>query len=754
MGCAGSKQADIDQKVSLLSCSPFFLHLSPSSFRLFASLFNIRELSAGEVLYNQGDPGSAFYVVAEGEIDITAREISGEKDGNKDDDGAQHGAANDANAASSNGASNHSEQSNSVYLCTKRKGDFFGSSAIIHSESIRGTTVTARRDCVLLELTRDHFGEYMDTLSAKQQGRLASLMGKVMLDALRGIDFLSDLGDEHLRLLANVFGYRTVAAGEVIFEEGDRGTELFVIAEGSVQISAKQWGTSHAASATSSNTAPEGEQNGTATAAASSSSTDSATPVTPAASSSASSSSSPSYSPSDSLPSVDYGIFKTGQYFGEVSLLVDLPRTATVRALDRCLLLVLSADHFRNFLKHQPQFSQRITQMASERIAASFRKFDVPFFRTLQQQRFEQLCRRCKIQVFQPGEVLFSEGEVPQVGAAAFYLLVSGQLSVHKSYAGGVVGTLCPPSYLGEIALVSDTPRTATITSLTRVVALSLTKEDFTTFFLDCQGSNDIEAGRALAEFSIKLSQSAVPLVHVLTHPEGYALFAKHVASEYSEENLKFWTEVQNYERMWTNGNRMKEMNAQKSDADSQQIVDNDAADSPTPEIVDVARSLCARFIDEQGEEQVNLPSPVRESCLKHVAEGRVTRDLFERAKQEVLKLMDTDSFKRFKQTPLFKQLLDRVGSYGTTRTSIFNTQPGVLSLIKQQSADNGNVHANGSSDMTMKQPLPTNQSSELDTHSDGADANAEPSHSDHEDSVSRKPDTTLDDVTLDDVGS
>lgn len=56
-------------------------------------------------------------------------------------------------------------------------------------------------------------------------------------DLLRRIDLFSSLGPLHLAHLSSIGRRVELPRGEVLFEEGDHGSELYVIAEGKVRIS-------------------------------------------------------------------------------------------------------------------------------------------------------------------------------------------------------------------------------------------------------------------------------------------------------------------------------------------------------------------------------------------------------------------------------------------------------------------------------------------------------------------------------------
>jgi len=71
------------------------------------------------------------------------------------------------------------------------------------------------------------------------------------------------------------------------------------------------------------------------------------------------------------------------------------------------------------------------------------------------------------------GEVLLKQGE----RADDFFVLVKGSADVRRGKVH--LGTLKAGDFAGEIALLSDTPRTATVTTTSPVTALRATRKGF-----------------------------------------------------------------------------------------------------------------------------------------------------------------------------------------------------------------------------------------------------------------------------------
>jgi CRP/FNR family cyclic AMP-dependent transcriptional regulator len=77
----------------------------------------------------------------------------------------------------------------------------------------------------------------------------------------------------------------------------------------------------------------------------------------------------------------------------------------------------------------------------------------------------ESMSRR----TFAPGDVVLGEGE----GGVGVFLIESGTVVVSKG--GRDIVTLGPGSHVGVIALIADSPRTASVTAETDVVSWGMT---------------------------------------------------------------------------------------------------------------------------------------------------------------------------------------------------------------------------------------------------------------------------------------
>jgi len=75
-------------------------------------------------------------------------------------------------------------------------------------------------------------------------------------------------------------------------------------------------------------------------------------------------------------------------------------------------------------------------------------------------------------------------------------------------------------------------------------------------------------------------------------------------------------------------------------------------------------------YVSPAAPRQVNIQGPTRKKVKEDIESGNVTLNTFDKAEQEILALLSTDTFARFKQSQLFQQFLDAASSYTHVRKS------------------------------------------------------------------------------------
>ena len=97
----------------------------------------------------------------------------------------------------------------------------------------------------------------------------------------------------------------------------------------------------------------------------------------------------------------------------------------------------------------------------------------VPLFRDLNKSEMQGLASSMKERQFDEGDTVASEGAT----GVGFFIIDEGEATV--SVHGDEVRTLKHGDYFGEVALVDDGPRTATVTATRYVKAYGLTSWEF-----------------------------------------------------------------------------------------------------------------------------------------------------------------------------------------------------------------------------------------------------------------------------------
>ncbi|KAG5363729.1 cAMP-dependent protein kinase regulatory subunit [Yarrowia sp. B02] len=154
-----------------------------------------------------------------------------------------------------------------------------------------------------------------------------------------------------------------------------------------------------------------------------------------------------------------------GSSFGELALMYNAPRAATVVATQPCVLWSLDRVTFRKILLDG-------THQRRSMYDGFLR--EVPILKDLGSYERNKLADALTSQVVEPGTAVIVEGEAGD----AFYLVESGEAEVTKK-GDGVVATLQQGDYFGEVALLNDLPRQATVTAKTKLKVATLGKDGF-----------------------------------------------------------------------------------------------------------------------------------------------------------------------------------------------------------------------------------------------------------------------------------
>ena len=136
----------------------------------------------------------------------------------------------------------------------------------------------------------------------------------------------------------------------------------------------------------------------------------------------------------------------------------------------------------------------------------------VPLLSKLEQSKLKLLAFTSELQTYEDGEVVFNEGEV----ADCTFVILDGEADIYANTDSGkvVVGTLQANQLLGELGVLTSSPRSATIRAKGRLTMLRISSD----MFLKLLAENPSVALDVMRQLSGKL---------VLTHRQNEELQVK-----------------------------------------------------------------------------------------------------------------------------------------------------------------------------------------------------------------------------------
>jgi CRP-like cAMP-binding protein len=158
-----------------------------------------------------------------------------------------------------------------------------------------------------------------------------------------------------------------------------------------------------------------------------------------------------------------------GDYFGSTALISDAPRTASVVAVEPSRAFVLDRANYDAMLAHDLETKQRLEAAMAYRVQVA----QNPLFRDLAPADLDLLLSRLVPVSVQPREDIIREGE----HGDRFYLVRSGKVEIVQD--GKVIATRAAGEAFGEIALLMNIPRTATVRAAEPTELLTLSADDF-----------------------------------------------------------------------------------------------------------------------------------------------------------------------------------------------------------------------------------------------------------------------------------
>ena len=185
----------------------FFSGLSEGALEALSTRVKRKAMPAGTEIIKEGSRGDAFYILCEGDVEITKRTDFGQ----------------------------------SAKVASAGAGDSFGEMALL-TNLPRHCTVTAKTDVVLSAISKDDFDEIvsLDTAFSNMLERKAGSYAE--FNRLKTLQPLALIEPE--KMLALIEGMKTkrFAPGETIINEGEKSDDYYIIRSGMVSVLKKAKG--------------------------------------------------------------------------------------------------------------------------------------------------------------------------------------------------------------------------------------------------------------------------------------------------------------------------------------------------------------------------------------------------------------------------------------------------------------------------------------------------------------------------------
>lgn len=455
--CASPGPTTRAQIVSAILRTPLVLSLNRLQIDELARGSRVYRFAKGDMICQDGERPKGAYLLLEGKVAVQMRLAN--------------------------------QESKGADLCVVKEAPWLFMEPVLWTEkcdldSVHSSAVEAAAPMTVVAMVPVRTAGHFRKRNLGAQAKIKAIFDQGIQRQLKKIDFLSTVSEDKLAVLAGALKYRVLEPGEVLFHEGSRGSEFYILYQGKVDI--------------------------LKTVAA----RDGAEPA-----------------------EKRVAVLGAGKFFGEITLLTDMPRTATVVGSQDTKCTVLFYIGKREFKECIRVLKLDFLSIMKERICDQFRSTDCAFFKTFPHARMAELARVCELNKVQPDEFVFRDGDP----GGRFYIIVGGAISIVKE--GKQICRLGPKQYFGEIALISESPRTAGARALATSLLLSMTKAHFRQFFFDRPES--------LAEVELKILGKRATIRSVIYHREGYAMFEAYLKEQFASESLSFWKDARAYRHMF-----------------------------------------------------------------------------------------------------------------------------------------------------------------------------------------------------------
>jgi predicted acylesterase/phospholipase RssA/CRP-like cAMP-binding protein len=201
------KKQAVENIISLLKPLKIFQQLDEDAVQAVAAELTEKYLLMGETLFEQGDAGDAFYILASGVLQANV----------------------------------NSSPESGVFVNTLNTGDCVGEMSLLTGQP-RTATVTALKDSDLLCLTRIAFEHLVENHPSLLTGLADQLLNRFLQDQTRIAlkNFFGEIDDALLRDLLKNMDCTRCYSGQTLFDQGEPGDAMYIIIQGRLRSVLKE----------------------------------------------------------------------------------------------------------------------------------------------------------------------------------------------------------------------------------------------------------------------------------------------------------------------------------------------------------------------------------------------------------------------------------------------------------------------------------------------------------------------------------
>lgn len=159
---------------------------------------------------------------------------------------------------------------------------------------------------------------------------------------------------------------------------------------------------------------------------------------------------------------------KKGSYFGELSLMYNAPRSASIQATTDCSCWFVTRQTYKTILIHNKYLRNKQYKNFLKNVNVMNR----PLETLMSNSEIERLISSLECEIYDKGDVIVRKGSKGD----SFFIIAEGTVGV---YIDDKVNTMQKGDYFGEDAILREDVRQASCIAESHVVCLSLERSDF-----------------------------------------------------------------------------------------------------------------------------------------------------------------------------------------------------------------------------------------------------------------------------------